>query len=90
MLGDVVAVVGAAVGCVVVVGLFFGLAVAVLINNVISVSFLEWLGSPALRPLLAPWLRANGKEGRTVTLVGLVVILAALGLMTFLFSLVKV
>jgi antibiotic biosynthesis monooxygenase (ABM) superfamily enzyme len=65
----------------------FGLAVAMLIGNAASVSFLEWLAMPVIRRLLGPWLRANGKEGRVVSLVGLILILAALTLMTFLFSL---
>jgi antibiotic biosynthesis monooxygenase (ABM) superfamily enzyme len=66
----------------------FGPAVAILIGNVASVAFLEWLGTPfVITPLLGPWLRAGGKEKRTRTLVGLVLILAALALMTFLFRL---
>lgn len=65
----------------------FGLAVAVLIGNAVSVCFLEWLGMPVIRRLLGPWLRANGKEGRKLSLVGLALILAALGLMTSLFYL---
>jgi antibiotic biosynthesis monooxygenase (ABM) superfamily enzyme len=67
----------------------FGPAVAILIGNVVSVAFLEWLGMPfILTPLLGRWLRANGKESRTLTLVGLILILGALALMTFLFRLV--
>jgi antibiotic biosynthesis monooxygenase (ABM) superfamily enzyme len=65
----------------------FGLAVAMLIGNAASVAFLEWLGMPVLSRLLGPWLRANGKEGRTLSVVGLILIVGALGLMTFLFSL---
>jgi antibiotic biosynthesis monooxygenase (ABM) superfamily enzyme len=67
---------------------WFGFAVAVLIGNAISVIILEW-GTPALnRFVLAPWLRARGREGRRVTLIGTVVILAALGAMAALFRLV--
>lgn len=66
----------------------FGLAVTLLVGNIASVAFLEWIGSPVLTRLLGPGLRASGKEGRTVSLVGLVLILAALGLMTFVFHLV--
>lgn len=66
----------------------FGMAVSLLIGNVASVSFLEWLVTPLLRPLLGPWLRANSKEGKVLTLVGLVLILGALGALTFLFQLV--
>jgi antibiotic biosynthesis monooxygenase (ABM) superfamily enzyme len=67
----------------------FGLAVSLLIGNVASVAFLEWLGTPlVITPLLGPWLRANGKEQRRFSAVGAILILAALALMTILFSLV--
>jgi antibiotic biosynthesis monooxygenase (ABM) superfamily enzyme len=67
----------------------FGPAVAILIGNVASVAFLEWLGTPFLiTPLLGPWLRASGKARRTRSAIGLILILGALALMTFLFSLV--
>ena len=67
----------------------FGPAVAILIGNVASVAFLEWLGTPfVITPLLGPWLRARGKEKRRLNVIGLVLVLAALGLMTFLFRLV--
>jgi antibiotic biosynthesis monooxygenase (ABM) superfamily enzyme len=66
----------------------FGMAVAILIGNVASVAFLEWVGTPfVITPLLGPWLRARGKEQRTLTLLGLILVLAALVLMTFLFRL---
>jgi uncharacterized protein len=65
----------------------FGTAVAFLIGNAVSVSFLEWLGMPVVRRLLGPWLRAHGKEGRALSLAGLVLILAALGVMAFVFHL---
>jgi antibiotic biosynthesis monooxygenase (ABM) superfamily enzyme len=65
-----------------------GPAVAILIGNVASVAFLEWLGTPfVITPLLGPWLRARGKDKRTLTLIGLILVLAALALMTFLFRL---
>jgi antibiotic biosynthesis monooxygenase (ABM) superfamily enzyme len=67
----------------------FGPAVAILIGNVASVAFLEWLGTPFLiTPLLGPWLRARGKEKRGLSVVGLILILGALAFMTFLFRLV--
>jgi uncharacterized protein len=65
----------------------FGLAVAMLIGNAASVAFLEWLGMPVMSRLLGPWLRANGKETRALSLVGLALMLAALGAMTFVFHL---
>jgi len=67
----------------------FGLAVAMLIGNAASAAFLEWLGMPVINRVLGPWLRANGKEGRGISRVGLVLILVALGAMAALFSLVK-
>jgi antibiotic biosynthesis monooxygenase (ABM) superfamily enzyme len=67
----------------------YGLAVAMLIGNAASVAFLEWLGMPILSRLLGPWLRANGKRGRAVSLVGLVLILVTLGGMTFAFHMVR-
>ena len=67
---------------------WFGLAVALLIGNAIGVVILEW-GTPALnRFVLAPWLRARGREGLRVTLIGTAVILATLGAMAALFRLV--
>lgn len=63
----------------------FGLAFAVLIGNVVSCAFLEWLGSPVIRLLLGPWLRARGKEGRGRNLVGTVLIVGTLLLMAVLF-----
>jgi antibiotic biosynthesis monooxygenase (ABM) superfamily enzyme len=67
----------------------FGPAIALLIGNVASVSFLEWLGTPwIITPLLGPWLQARGKEQRTLSIVGAILIVAALVLMTFLFRLV--
>jgi uncharacterized protein len=67
----------------------FGLAVAMLIGNAGSVAFLEWLGLPVMNRLLGSWLRANGKETRAISLVGLALLLAALGAMTFVFQQLK-
>jgi antibiotic biosynthesis monooxygenase (ABM) superfamily enzyme len=66
----------------------FGLSVAMLISNILSVTILQWAVTPALNVVLARWLRANGRDGRRVTLVGLVLILATLGVMAALFRLV--
>jgi antibiotic biosynthesis monooxygenase (ABM) superfamily enzyme len=63
-----------------------GLAASMLLSNVASCVILEWLGMPAVRLVLRPWLRASGKRGGTVTIVGTALILAALGVMAFLFS----
>jgi antibiotic biosynthesis monooxygenase (ABM) superfamily enzyme len=65
-----------------------GLAAAMLISNAASVCFLEFVGTPITRWLLRPWLRAGGKEGRTTSLVGLVLILVSLVGMAALFRLV--
>jgi uncharacterized protein len=63
----------------------FGLAVALLIANVASCAFLEWLGSPVIRFLIGPWLRARGKEGRVRNLVGTALIIGCLFAMAVLF-----
>ncbi len=62
-----------------------GLALAVLVGNVASVAFLEWVGMPALNRLLGPWLRANGRDARAITAAGLVAIVAALAAMALAF-----
>jgi antibiotic biosynthesis monooxygenase (ABM) superfamily enzyme len=67
---------------------WFGLAVAMLIGNALSVALLEWWGMPALNGVLGPWLRAHGKEGKSVSVVGLLLILGVLGALTLLFRLV--
>jgi uncharacterized protein len=64
---------------------WFGLAVAMLIGNALSVALLEWWGGPLVNRLLAPWLRANGVKGKTLSVVGLVLILGVLGVLTLLF-----
>jgi uncharacterized protein len=67
----------------------FGLAIAMLLGNATSVAFLEWLGMPVLNRWLGSWLRANGKETRAFSLVGLALMLAALGALTFVFHQIK-
>ena len=63
-------------------------AVAILIGNVASCAFLEWLGSPVIRLALGPWLRARGEEGRTRNLVGAALIVGSLVAMAVLFHLI--
>lgn len=65
-----------------------GLAVSMLISNILSVCVLQWGVSPALNLLLAPWLGASGMNSRRVTLVGSVLIVSTLAVMTVLFNLV--
>src|SRR5262245_28839667 len=64
-----------------------GPAVSMLIGNALSVSILQWAVTPALRALLAPWLRANKPNQRTFSLGGVVAILLLLGVMAALFRL---
>jgi antibiotic biosynthesis monooxygenase (ABM) superfamily enzyme len=64
---------------------WFGLAIAMLIGNALSVVLLEWWGGPAINRLLAPWLRASGEKGKTLSIVGLLLILGVLGALTLLF-----
>lgn len=64
-----------------------GLAVAVLVGNIASVAFLEWVGMPVLNRFLGPWLRAGGRDGRVANAVGLVGIVAAIVVMALVFRL---
>jgi antibiotic biosynthesis monooxygenase (ABM) superfamily enzyme len=66
----------------------FGLAVALLIGNVASCAILEWLGSPLIRLLIGPWLRARGKEGRVRNLIGTALIVGSLAAMAVLFHMI--
>jgi antibiotic biosynthesis monooxygenase (ABM) superfamily enzyme len=63
----------------------FGLAASLLIGNVASCAFLEWLGSPVIRLLLGPWLRASGKQGKVRNAAGTVSIVGSLAAMAVLF-----
>jgi antibiotic biosynthesis monooxygenase (ABM) superfamily enzyme len=65
-----------------------GLALAVLVGNIVSVAFLEWIGMPALNRVLGPWLRAGGRDGRVVSVLGLVLVVAAVVAMAVGFHLV--
>jgi antibiotic biosynthesis monooxygenase (ABM) superfamily enzyme len=65
-----------------------GLAVAMLVSNALSVTILQWAVTPALTPLLRPWLRANEPHQRALSLGGLVAILLLLGGTAVLFRLV--
>jgi antibiotic biosynthesis monooxygenase (ABM) superfamily enzyme len=64
---------------------WFGLAVAMLIGNALSVALLEWWGGPLINRLLAPWLGAHGEKGKTLSVVGLFLILGVLGVLTLVF-----
>src|SRR5262249_48027353 len=65
-----------------------GLAVSLLVSNVLSVSLLQWAVTPALKPVLRPWLRANEPKQRAFSLGGLAAILLLLAGMAILFRLV--
>jgi antibiotic biosynthesis monooxygenase (ABM) superfamily enzyme len=62
-----------------------GLATSMLIGNVLSVALLQWVVTPAINVVLAPWLRASGPQGKALTVWGLVLILLALAGLTLLF-----
>lgn len=62
-----------------------GRAASILIGCALSVCLLQWVVVPALRVLLARWLWARGRQGRALTICGLVLILLALGAMWLLF-----
>jgi uncharacterized protein len=66
-----------------------GLAVSMLIGNVLSSCILQWGVMPALNRVLGPWLTANRKGQRVFSFGGLIVILLLLGGMATLFHLVK-
>ncbi len=65
-----------------------GLAVSMLLSNMMSVSILQWVVQPALDPVFGPWLRANEGKQRAYSLGGLAVLLLMLGGMALMFHLV--
>lgn len=64
-----------------------GLALSMLISNVLSVAILQWAVTPVLNPVLASWLNANEDRQRLFSLGGLLLILLLLGGMTIGFRL---
>jgi hypothetical protein len=66
-----------------------GMAFAMLVSNVLSVATLEWIVMPLLNRALAPWLRAHGRDGRLVSVVGAALIVGALLLMALIFRAVS-
>lgn len=65
----------------------YGTSVQTLIGNIVSVGLLEWALMPVVTRALAPWLKAEGPDGRMLSLAGLAGIVAALAVMTVLFRL---
>jgi hypothetical protein len=64
------------------------MAVSMLIGNALSVSLLQWLVTPLVTKLLAPWLKANTEKDRGFSIAGLVLILGLLAGLACLFRLV--
>ncbi len=64
-----------------------GLSLAMLLSNVLSCALLQWLAMPIVNQVLGPWMRANTREQRALSLGGLVVILVLIGGMAGLFRL---
>jgi len=64
-----------------------GLALSMLIGNALSVALLQWAVMPVLTALLGPWLKANGKQQRLLSIGGFLVILLVLVGLAVLFRL---
>lgn len=60
-------------------------AAQMLIGNIASVSILQWVAMPVLTRRISFWLRPTKATGLGITVAGLAGILAALGLMLWLF-----
>ena len=62
-----------------------GMAFSMLIGNALSVSLLQWIIMPQLTRVLAPWLEANERRQRIVSLAGLAGLIGGMLLMGVLF-----
>ncbi len=62
-----------------------GMAVSMLISNMLSVSICQWVAMPLLTNVLGPWLHANAPEKRVLSYGGLGLILLVLGGLAVLF-----
>lgn len=62
-----------------------GLALSMLIGNALSVALLQWAVMPVLNLVAAPWLGANSEKQRIFSVAGIVVILALLVGLVWLF-----
>jgi antibiotic biosynthesis monooxygenase (ABM) superfamily enzyme len=65
-----------------------GMAVSMLVSNLLSVAALQWVVQPVLDPMLGPWMRANDVQKRAYSLGGFAVLLFLLGGMALTFRLV--
>jgi uncharacterized protein len=64
-----------------------GLGISMLIGNILSVTFLEYVIMPGVSYLLRPWLQANAPQDRTTSIAGYALIVAALAFMVWFFHL---
>jgi uncharacterized protein len=51
-----------------------GLAFAMLISNILSVSLTQWVVIPPIMKVLGPWLRANGPDQKLLSFGGLILL----------------
>ncbi len=65
-----------------------GMAVSMLISNTLSVAMTQWIVIPPLMNTLGPWLRANGRDERVLSIGGLVLVWLLLGGLAVLFRVV--
>jgi antibiotic biosynthesis monooxygenase (ABM) superfamily enzyme len=67
----------------------YGLTISILLGNIASVSFLEWVGTPfLLNPLLGNWLCSNGPGRTGRDRAGAALIVLAVIVMLFSFRLI--
>jgi uncharacterized protein len=64
-----------------------GMAVSMLIGNMMSISILQWGVMPVLTKLLGPWLGASTRRATAPSLAGLGLVLVLLAAITFAFRL---
>jgi uncharacterized protein len=62
-----------------------GMAVSMLISNMLSVSICQWVVMPPLTNALGPWLHANAPDRKVLSLGGLALVLFLLGGLAVLF-----
>lgn len=58
-----------------------GMSLAMLIGNILSVSFLQWILMPQLEKLLRPWLHPVGPKKKAIQAGGFAIIVCVLALM---------
>ncbi|MDP9268219.1 MAG: hypothetical protein M3P27_07810 [Acidobacteriota bacterium] len=66
----------------------FGMAVAMLIGNALSIAILQWVVVPPLSKALAPWFKAKGPHGTAISLGGAVLVVLLLVGLALLFRFV--